>query len=203
MARSEFLGAAAGHLKLPVGALQRDFETFRRRNLRNAPATADAQHAAFDAPSATSATETPEQDLLKIVLYFEALGKPLSQAFPHAWIDTNHPAGVLLHRFLGEIEHDNWPGRDHLDSLMETPEERALVASLLFAQPVFDDPAKIVGEGLARLRARALEPRLRKIELDLANHRADSEGDPISLIKERSELQRQLRQPIGLPGAVA
>jgi DNA primase len=48
-----------------------------------------------------------------------------------------------------------------------------------------------------------MEPRLRKIELDLANHRADSEGDPISLIKERSELQRQLRQPVGLPGVVA
>jgi DNA primase len=86
---------------------------------------------------------------------------------------------------------------------METTEERSLVASLLFAQPAFEDPAKIIGEGLAQLRARALEPRLRKIELDLANHRADSEGDPISLIKERSELQRQLRQPVGLPGVVA
>jgi DNA primase len=201
VARSEFLGAAAGHLKLPVGALQHDFETFRRRTLRNAPTAADAPRASSDAQSAASTAETPEQDLLKVVLYFEALGKQLSQAFPHAWIDTTHPAGVLLHRFLGEIEHDNWPGRDHLELLMETPEERALVASILFAQPAFEDPAKIVGEGLVQLRARALEPRLRKIELDLANHRADSEGDPISLIKERSALQRQLREPVGLPEA--
>ena len=77
------------------------------------------------------------------------------------------------------------------------------MASLLFDPPTIDDPAKIAQEGLRQLRARALEPRLRKIELDLANHRADSEGDPISLIKERSELQRQLRQPVGLPGVVA
>jgi len=203
VARSEFLGAAAVHLKLPVGALQHDFETFRRRNTRNALPAADAQRAASAAQSAASTAETPEQHLLMLTLHFESLGKPLSQALPQGWIDTTHPAGVLLHRFLGEIEHDNWPGRDHLDVLMETPEERALVASLLFDPPTIDDPAKIAQEGLRQLRARALEPRLRKIELDLANHRADSEGDPISLIKERSELQRQLRQPVGLPGVVA
>jgi DNA primase len=155
------------------------------------------------AQSVASAAETPEQHLLMLTLHFEALGKPLSHALPQGWIDISHPAGVLLHRFLGEIEHDNWPGRDHLDALLETPEERALVAALLFDPPTIDDPAKVAQEGLRQLRARALEPRLRKIELDLANHRADSEGDPISLIKERSELQRQLRQPVGLPGVVA
>jgi DNA primase len=73
------------------------------------------------------------------------------------------------------------------------------MTSLLFDPPAIHDPVKIAQEGRRQLRARALEPRLRKIELDLANHRADSEGDPISLIKERSELQRQLRQPVGLP----
>ena len=52
------------------------------------------------------------------------------------------------------------------------------------------------------LRARALEPRLQQIELDLANHQVDSEIDPISLLKERSNIHRQLRQPLGLSVAV-
>ena len=74
-------------------------------------------------------------------------------------------AGVLLNRFLSAFEHDNWPGRDHLETLLETPEEKALVASLLFDTPNFDDPLKVANEGLRILRARALEPRLRQIEL--------------------------------------
>jgi DNA primase len=131
-----------------------------------------------------------------LCLHFENLGKPLSHALHHEWVDTTHPAGALLNRFLSEFEQDAWPGRDHLDALLETADERALVATLLFETPVIDDPVKVAQEGLRQLRARALEPRLRQIELALANTHADSESDPISLLKERSELQRQLRQPL-------
>ena len=84
------------------------------------------------------------------------------------------PAGQLLNRFLAEFEQGSWPGRDRLDELLETPEEKTLVASLMFEPPIFDDPAKVAGEGLTQLRARALEPRLRQIELALAKTQADS-----------------------------
>jgi DNA primase len=73
-----------------------------------------------------------------------------------------------------------------------------MVATLLFETPGFDDPQKVAQEGLKQLRVRALEPRLRQIELALANPRADIDSDPISLLKERLELQRLLRQPIAL-----
>ena len=61
---------------------------------------------------------------------------------------------------------------------------------------------QVTVEGLKQLRARALEPRLRQIELALANPHADSESDPISLLKERSEIQRQLRAPLVLAAAI-
>jgi DNA primase len=144
---------------------------------------------------------TTERDLLLLCLHFETLGRPLSTTLPHDWIDTAHTAGVLLNRFLGEFEQDAWPGREHLDGLLETPAERALVANLMFEAPVLDDPVKVAQEGLRQLRARALEPRLREIELALANPHADIESDPISLLKERSELQRQLRTPLVLAAA--
>jgi len=152
-------------------------------------------------PSGTAAKDSPEQHLLLLLLHHERLGKPLSLAFPHSWIDTSQPPGALLHRFLNELQHDNWPGRDQLEELLHDSDERALVASLLFDPPTFEDPLKIAAEGIKLMRTRALEPRLRKIELDLASLRADSTVDAISLIKERTELQRQLRQPIGLPAA--
>jgi len=145
---------------------------------------------------------TPEKHLLYLCLHYENLGKPLSQALPHDWIDTSHLAGVLLNRFLGEFEQDAWPGREHLDGLLETPEEKALVASLLFEEPDLEEPSKAASEGLRQLRARALEPRLRQIELALATHAAESNIDAISLIKERTKIQQQLRGPVGLSAAV-
>ncbi|MDB6169502.1 MAG: primase [Verrucomicrobia bacterium] len=202
VARSEFLAEAAGHLRLASSALQRDFQTYVARQNRQAAAR-PAPPAAAPAPSAAATgAQSPEHHLLLVCLHFEALGKPLSSALPHHWIDASHVPGRLLNRFLAEFEHDTWPGRDHLDALLETPEEKTLAASLLFDRPAIDDPVKIANEGLSQLRLRALEPRLRQIELALANHGADSNSDPISLLKERSELQRQLRQPLQMPVAV-
>jgi len=88
-----------------------------------------------------------------------------------------------------------------LDELLETPDEKAFVASLLFEAPNIDDPRKAANEGLRRLQARALAPRLRQIELEIAGKQTDVDADTFSLLKARSELQRQLRQPPVLPAA--
>ncbi len=203
VARSEFLAEAAAHLRLAPAALQRDFQSLLARQSRQAAGRPAAAHPApAPAPAAANTGQSPEHHLLILCLHFEALGKALAAALPHEWIDPSHPAGVLLSRFLGEFEHDTWPGRDHLDPLLETADEKTLAASLLFDRPAIDDPVKVATEGLRQLRTRALEPRLRQIELALANHGADSKSDPISLLKERSDLQRQLRQPLLLPSAV-
>ena len=207
VARAGFLTEVATYLQLPLSALQKDFATQQRRHQQQdaaraarepGPAPRVETEAGARQFSSATAGQTPEHHLLMLCLHFEALGKPLSAAVPHDWIDAAHPAGILLNRLLSEFENDTWPGRDHLDPLLETPEERMLVASLLFEAPDIEEPFKIANEGLRQLRSRALEPRLRQIELDLANHHADSKADPISLLKERTELQRQLRQPLGL-----
>lgn len=202
MTRGGFLAEAAVHLKLPPLATQRDFQSFVSRQQRQAAAR-PAQEPANAAPiKAADTSHTPEQHLLLLLLHFETLGKSLSQAIHHDWVDTAQPAGALLNRFLAEFEQDAWPGREQLDALLESPAERTLVANLLFESPGIDDPVKVVQEGLRQLRARALEPRLRQIELALANPHADSDSDPISLLKERSELQRQLRSPLVFASAV-
>ncbi len=204
VAQAEFLSEIAGHFRLPQAALRNDFESFANRQARIAqarPASA-SQITPVTAPNNATPLHTIERDLLLLCLHFEVLGKPLSQTFPHEWLDTTHLPGALLSRFLNEFEHDSWPGRDQLDAILETPEEKTLVASLLFDVPQIDEPIKVVNEGLRQLRARALEPRLRQIELALATHGADSNVDVISLIKERTDIQRQLRAAFGLPVAV-
>ena len=142
-----------------------------------------------------------EHDLLRLCLHFEVLGRPLSSAIPHDWIDRRQTAGILLNRFLGELENGNWPGRDHLDLLMENDDEKTLVASLLFDVPQIEDPFKVAREGIRRLRDRALSGRIRQIELALANTSPDFNDDSPSLLRELSDLQRLLRQPVSLTGA--
>jgi DNA primase len=199
--RTGFLAEAAGHMRLPLASLQHDFAAFSGR-LTRAAAPAASVVSGTPATPAARVNRPPEEDLLLLCLHFEALGKPLAQALlAPDWIDANLPSGRVLWRFLTEFEHDAWPGRDHLDELLETPEEKALVASLLFEAPDVDDPRKVANEGLRRLNARALEPRLRQIELEIALKRTDVDAATFSLLKARSELQRQLRQPPVLPAA--
>jgi DNA primase len=203
--RAQFLEEIAANLKLPSAAIQRDFDAYKRRQTKIAPpAPSSPSDGTTTLPTKKPANtaDTPEHHLLLICLHYEQLGKPLSTVLPHDWIDASHLPGTLLNRFLAEFEHDAWPGRDQLDGLLENPEEKMLVASLLFDAPHIEEPSRTVNQALTQIRARALEPKLRQIELALATQHADSNFDAISLIKQRTELQRQLRAPIGLPAAV-
>ena len=201
--RANLVTEAAAKLGLLPRVMEKELQVAEGQLRRQAPAR-PGETPPSPAPAAVAGSVTPEHELLMLCLHFEALGKPLGHAVQPAWIDQseNHIAGRLLNRFLGEFEQDSWPGRDQLDGLLESAEERALVSGLLFEAPVIDDPVKVAQEGLRRLRARSLEPRLRQIELALATPQTDSDSDPISLLKERSEIQRQLRMPISLTTAV-
>ncbi len=205
VARSQFLAEAAQILRLPLSALQRDFEAQRVRLNRQQAARPAAPSASEDTPVSDTplvvTKDTAEHHLLLFILHFETLGRPLSVTLPHEWIDQTHPAGVLLNRFLAEFEQDSWPGRDHLETFFESQEERTLVASMLFESPKVDDPEKVANEALRQIQARVLEPRVRQIELALANAHADSNVDANSLFKELLDIKRQLRAPLRLPVA--
>jgi DNA primase len=188
------IAPAIGALRILPDAFERDFLKFVRHRSRQSPLPAPAPGNGRFPPAAM--VRPPESDLLLLCLHYEQFGKPLAHILlPRDWIDGAHPAGAVLRRFLAEFEHDSWPGRDHLDELLDTPEEKTLVASLLFEAPNIDDPRKVVNEGLRRLQSRALEPRLRQIELEIAAKPTDVDADILSLLRDRSELQRQLRQP--------
>jgi len=204
VARSQFLAEAASILRLPLSALQKDFDHQRvrqeRQQANRPPAPLPEEPISVPAPKIAT-KDTPEHHLLFTILHFEQVGKPIDHTLPHEWIERSHPAGVLLDRFLGLMGQDDWPGRDHLDNLLETAEERTLVASLLFESPQIDDPVKVANEALRLIQSRSLEPRVRQIELALANTSTDSNVDANSLFKELLDIKRQLRAPLRLPAA--
>ena len=174
VARMEFLAECAGHMRLPLASLQRDFAAFTRRQVPRRGAGRAPPAPAL--PSAARANRPPEDDLLLLCLHFESLGKPLAHALlAHDWIDAHFSSGRILWRFLTEFEHDAWPGRDHLDELLETPEEKALVASLLFDAPVVDNPERVAEDTVRRMEYRQLQQRLSVLEQQLAQTR-DPDG---------------------------
>jgi DNA primase len=163
--RRNYLEEAAHYLKAPrKEELLRDYESYRRRTLRQNPLGNQAL-----GPSAASEIRPPELDLLLLCLHFEALGKPLAhELLARDWIDTNQLSGRILWRFLTEFEQGTWPGRDHLDGLLETPEEMSLVATLLFESPEVDNPERVVDDTMRQLEYRHLKLRWTVLEQKIA-----------------------------------
>ena len=196
--RTSFLSEIAGYLRVAPGALERDLRAFQARQSGSRFANANAAPPPPPAAPAVDAHgRATEAHLLFLCLHHEPLLLALSTQLPHEWIDTSHTAGSLLDRILAEAAHNGWTGRDNLDQLLETEEEKALVASLLFETPADDDMVKIANEGLRSLQRRFLEPRQRQIELEIASKGGtDVEpSDLLSLLKQRTEITRQLRNP--------
>ncbi|HEX2861179.1 MAG TPA: DNA primase, partial [Lacunisphaera sp.] len=92
-----------------------------------------------------------EEHLLYACLHHEPLLQAISSQLAHEWIDTTSTAGRLLDRVLAEVQHNGWNGSESLDQLIETEQEKTLVASMLFQAPGDEDWAKIANEGLRHL----------------------------------------------------
>lgn len=193
----ELLEEAAHLLELPASTAVAFLE--RRKLLKDNPGF-KIQPGRIEAVENQKKGE--EAHLLFLCLHHESLLHALATQLPHEWINTSHPAGRLLDRLLAEVAHNGWTGREQLDQLLETEEEKAMVASLLFEAAADDDLVKVANEGLRSLQRRFLEPRLRQIELEIANKGTDGDSDLLSLLKQRAEITRKLQHPPKLsPGS--
>jgi DNA primase len=198
VARTGFVQELASLLRIGASALEKDF---RAHLARQAGARFSTAVARTDPPlpvangSVESHTKGLEEHLLFLCLHHEELLTALSAYLPHEWIDSSTSAGRLLDRFLAEVQHNGWPGRDHLDQLLETQEEKTLVATLLFDAPRDEDLVKIANEGLRAMQRRYLEPQLRQIELEIASKGTIGDPSLISLLKQRTDITRQLLNP--------
>lgn len=193
VARTEYLSELAELLHLPPAAVEHDFRAFlarksRQSSFRSGPAEAPA-------PPPTPGRSRPEDDLLLLCLHFETLGKPLAGVLNPEWVDSTHISGRLLNRFLAEFQEDAWPGRDHLEALLEAAEEKELVSSVLFENPPFDDPLKVANEGLRALHLRFLQPQIDQIKLEIARKGTNGEDDIVFLHRKLQELNRMTHSP--------
>ncbi len=193
--RMSFLAEIALHLRVPPGALEKDLRTYlTRQQGRRLPAPGEAPTPA-PAKEAELHGKATEAHLLFLCLHHESLLRAFASQLPHEWIDQGHTAGRLLDRILAETAHNGWPGTDQIDQLLETQEEKTLIASLLFETAGDDDLLKMADEGLRALQRRFLVPRQREIELEIATKGTDLDTDLSSLLKQLKEITRQLQHP--------
>jgi len=192
--RMSFLSEISLHLRVAQGALERDLRAFLTRlSMRRPTAGAPAEPAPAPPPDAPGMAT--EAHLLFLCLHHESLLHALASQLPHEWIDQSHPAGLVLDRILAETTHNGWAGNGQIDQLLETQEEKTLVASLLFETAGDDDLLKMANEALRALQRRYLVPRQREIELEIANKGTDIDTDLPSLLKRRKEIELQLQNP--------
>ncbi len=190
VAREDYLQQVSLLLGVQPDAIRSEAAALEKRRFNATREPAAAKSGAVD-----THTKGYEEHLLYLCLHHESLLQPLSHLLPHDWIDTRGTAGRLLDRVLAEVLHNGWQGRESLEQIIETEEEKTLVATLLFQVPGDEDWAKIANEGLRHLQKRFLEPKKQQIELEIASKGAI--GDPTlpSLLKQRADITRQLLNP--------
>jgi len=198
VSRTGFIQDISAHLRIPAAALEKDFRTYLARQAGSRYAHASATPATPSAPAANAPdahTKGMESHLLFLCLHHESVLHGLSQHLPHEWIDSSTLPGRLLDRILAEAQHNGWAGRESLEQLLETEEEKSFAATLLFDPPGEENIAKITNEGLRAMQHRFIEPQLRQIELEIASKGTIGDASLISHLKQRTALTRQLQNP--------
>ncbi len=198
VARTSFIAEASAPLQVAPSALEQDFRAFVTRqagSLFPSPANAGSAPASPAMIDANAHTKGLEAHLLYLCLHHDQLLVALGSLLPPEWIDSSVPSGRLLDRFLAEAHHNGWTSRKQVEQLIDSQEEKQLIANLLFDSPGNEEWTKIVNEGLKALHRRFLEPKLRQIELEIASK--GEIGDPylFSLLKQRADIFRQLQHP--------
>ena len=195
VARMSFLGEISLHLRVAPGALERDLRAFQARQNSRRPGPGAGGALAGPVPVTETHGRAMEAHLLFLCLHHESLLHGLASHLPHEWIDPSTVSGRVLDRLLAEVAHNGWTGNAQIDQLLETEEEKTLVASLLFETAGDDDLIKMANEALRALQRRFLVPRQRQIELEIANKGTDIDSDLSSLLKRRKEIELQLQNP--------
>lgn len=194
VARMSFLSEIAQSIRVPLNALERDWRAQQaRRGTNGRFANPNALPSSETKPATELFHSATEAHLLFLCLHHEPVLRSLANQLPHEWIDQTHAAGIVLNRLLAEVAHNDWAGNAQIDQILETEEEKSLIASLLFETSDDEGLVKMANEGLRSLQRRFLEPRLRQIELEIATKGTDI--DFSFLLKQRSDLTRQLLNP--------
>lgn len=205
VAQSEYLREAAAILRLDRDRLAGDFSGFLRKRQRRGGATSlgdESGNMGDSEPAPPPKLTTAEETILLLCLHYPNMAKPLAGAIDHDWISGDTLAGRLLRLALAEIEHDLWEGRETLEHLLDSQDERNLLHSLAFKEPSFEDPAKIANEAFQHLYKCSITAKIRAIDVELAQKSDILDPTVVFLQRKRTDFRRRLLNLPRLEGVV-
>lgn len=141
---------------------------------------------------------TAEEDVLILVLNYDAFTPLFANVIPTEWLDKNSCAGRLLDRIFAESQEGEWRGAESLHDLLETDEERNYAARIRNdfdrETPEPGELERIADECLARLCSKHCERERREIDRKMEELDPNS-PEVFELQKKRIALRQILRNP--------
>ncbi len=191
------LARTAGLDRLSV---ERDFARFLAAKKSEERSRAGYASVSVPAPSASgnSPLTTAEEDVLILVLNYDAFTPLFANVIPTEWLDKNSCAGRLLDRIFAESQEGEWRGAESLHDLLETDEERNYAARIRNdfdrETPEPGELERIADECLARLCSKHCERERREIDRKMEELDPNS-PEVFELQKKRIALRQILRNP--------
>lgn len=195
VAREDYLNAAARLARVDPAAAQRDFRSF----LRSAPsAKRPRDREAVSAEPAENArdallTQAP-WELLWLLLNFPEFGRPVSEIIDYEWINTGTPTERLLSRILAEFHEGLLEEGVEVEGLIETVEERRLLAEIHLKDLEVEQPKAEIIHCLNRIRKNFLTRREQELKRKVANTSPD-DPDFMEIAREKKLVHNELRSP--------
>lgn len=201
--RSDSLATIARVAGIDRAALELDFSRFlskkraeklAREGIVSAKNTDDAPASAGRSPLTTA-----EDDVLILALNDDEITPLLARAIPPDWLDPDTCSGRVLNRIFADALEGEWRGAESVHDLLETDDERDLVAKLRagFGGNGNDeetDIERLANECLFRLCAKHCDRERREIDARLAALPPNSPDAP-DLLRRRVELRKILKNP--------
>lgn len=197
VAREDYLKTASKKLNIMKTedneAALRDFirsSKATRTNTNQAPKAAPV--AAKDA-LLTQAT----WELLWLLLHFPEYGPQISEILDYDWINTSSTTGQLLSRLTGEYREGLVEDTNNLENLIESVEDRQLLAEIHTRDLECEFPKIQIQNCLQTLYRNYLSNRKKELEQTIANTDSTS-TEQLHLMREVREIRNQLVTPLNI-----
>ena len=132
-------------------------------------------------------------ELLWLLLRFPEHGRAVSENIDHQWIHNASPAGRLLGRLLAEFREGLIEETPNVESLIETTEDRKILAEIYTRDLEVDSPKVQISNCLKSLYRNYLLERKRKLEEKITHAMPDN---VLSIMHEVRKIRKDLNQSL-------
>ena len=131
-------------------------------------------------------------ELLWLILHFPQYSKKISEIIDYEWINRKSAAGSILQRIIAEIREGLIDDSSEIEHLIETVEDRTLLADLHSKDLEIDSAEKNINRYLNYMYRNYLSNKLNSLKLQVANA---SPEDQRVLMRKVVAVRNELAKP--------